>query len=219
MRFPVEAVDLIVFDCDGVILDSNELKSRAFFEVTRPHGEELARKFVDHHKAHAGVSRQEKFRYFVSEILKADPAVRRDLEAELTEAYAAICRTGLRTCRTIPGFREFLASLPATISNFVVSGGAETEVRQSLMERGLAGSFRRILGNPRSKRDNMILLDASGDLEGRGFYFGDGQLDHELAREFGLDFVFVSGASEWTDAVEGYSGHRIRDFRELIGGS
>ncbi len=219
MHFPVETVDLIVFDCDGVILDSNGMKSQAFFEVTRPYGEEMARKFVDYHKEHAGVSRQEKFRHFVAEILEADPAVRRELETELVEAYAAICRSGLRACRTIPGFRDFLTGLPPTISRFVVSGGAEVEVRRTLMERGLAGYFRRILGNPRSKRDNMILLSESGDLAGRGFYFGDGRLDHELATEFGLDFVFVSGASEWADAIDGYSGHRIRDFRELVGGS
>lgn len=215
MRFRTETYDLIVFDCDGVILDSNRVKSLAFFEVARRFGDEKAQRFVEYHKSHGGISRQEKFKYFVAEILRADPSSREVLEKELVDAFGESCRSGLRSCRTIGGIRSFLGRQPSDVRNFVVSGGSETEVREVLAERGLDRYFERILGNPRSKQENMQRLLDWGCLSGRGVYFGDARLDMELANQFDLDFIFVSGASEWADAAADLGGPRIYDFAEL----
>jgi phosphoglycolate phosphatase-like HAD superfamily hydrolase len=214
--FRPEDYDLFVFDCDGVILDSNGIKSQAFFDVALPFGQEQAERFVEYHKLRGGVSRQEKFKYFVAEILATKTADRESLEFELVEAYARICREGLQECAMIRGVRAFLASLPSSVRNYVVSGGAQTEVRQALKERQLDRFFSLILGNPRSKEQNMQQLFAAGALKGRGAYFGDARLDMELAQQFDLDFVFVSGASEWAQADVEFHGERIYDFRELL---
>ena len=216
MPFRPEDYDLFVFDCDGVILDSNGIKSQAFFDVALPFGEKQAERFVAYHQLRGGVSRQEKFKYFVAEILTAEPPDRESLEIELVEAYARICREGLQKCSMIPGVQAFLASLPRSVRNYVVSGGAQTEVRQALTERHLDQFFSLILGNPRSKQENMQQLFAAGALKGRGAYFGDARLDMELAQQFDLDFVFVSGASEWAEADVEFRGERIYDFREFI---
>jgi hypothetical protein len=63
----------------------------------------------------------------------------------------------------------------------------------------------------------MQHLLESGALEGRGAYFGDARLDMELAQQFRLDFVFVSGASEWAEVEMELQGERIYDFKELLG--
>jgi phosphoglycolate phosphatase-like HAD superfamily hydrolase len=211
-----EDYELFVFDCDGVILDSNRVKSQAFFDVVHRFGQERAEQFVAYHKLHGGVSRQEKFKYFVSEILDMDRADQAQLEHELAEAYGRICREGLQKCSMIPGIQAFLASLPTNIRNYVVSGGAQTEVREALQERRLDQFFSLVLGNPKSKQENMQHLFDSGALRGRGAYFGDARLDMELAQQFGLDFVFVSGASEWSRAEVEFQGERIYDFEELL---
>lgn len=216
MPFRPEGYDLFVFDCDGVILDSNEIKSQAFFDVALPFGQEKADRFVAYHKRHGGVSRQEKFKYLVTEILKLDPRDRESTTNELIEAYGRLCREGLETCPMIEGVQSFLASVPKPIRNYVVSGGAQTEVRHALRERDLDSFFSLILGNPRSKEANMQDLFDAGRLEGRGAYFGDARLDMELARQFGLDFVLVSGASEWKEAEVEFSGEQIYDFRDLL---
>jgi beta-phosphoglucomutase-like phosphatase (HAD superfamily) len=39
-----------IFDCDGVLLDSNRIKTQAIFEAAKPHGEEAAMKLVEYHK-------------------------------------------------------------------------------------------------------------------------------------------------------------------------
>ena len=216
MPFRAEDYDLFVFDCDGVILDSNGVKSQAFFDVALPFGEEQAERFVEYHKLRGGISRQEKFKYFVAEILAVETPDRESLEVELVEAYARICRDGLQKCSMIPGVQAFLASLPRSVRNYVVSGGAQTEVRQAIMERDLDPFFSLILGNPRSKRENMQQLFDAGALKGHGAYFGDARLDMELAQQYDLDFVFVSGASEWAEADMEFHGERINDFKEFL---
>ena len=216
MPFRPEEYELFVFDCDGVILDSNPVKSRAFFDAALPYGEDLARRLVDYHQLHGGISRQAKFAYFVAEILEADPSGRADLERALVDSYARICEVELARCPMIPGVKPFLTGLRASVRSFVVSGGAESEVRAALAQRHLDGFFEQVLGNPRSKESNMRDLFESGCLAGRGAYFGDAKLDMELAEQFGLDFVFVSGASEWADADRELRGDRIFDFEELL---
>src|SRR5210317_13281 len=60
----------IIFDCDGVILNSNKIKTEAFYEVTKHFGHEFAESLVNYHVANGGVSRYEKFKYFITQILQ-----------------------------------------------------------------------------------------------------------------------------------------------------
>ena len=56
--------DFYIFDCDGVILDSNNLKSRAYAEALTAEPLELVLEFVEYHKENGGISRYEKFKYY-----------------------------------------------------------------------------------------------------------------------------------------------------------
>ena len=58
------SLDCIVFDCDGVIMESVECKTRAFGRTVENHGPEAVAQLVEYHLAHGGVSRFEKFRWF-----------------------------------------------------------------------------------------------------------------------------------------------------------
>ena len=59
----------LVFDCDGVLLDSVPAKTQAFARLARPYGQEAEKRFVQFHQSHGGVSRYEKFAWFFREIL------------------------------------------------------------------------------------------------------------------------------------------------------
>lgn len=213
--FRADRFDCFVFDCDGVILDSNGVKSRAFHAAVRDFGEDRARALVEYHQARGGETRQAKFAYFVESILGRSLDDERALVERLVARFGEICREELRTCRTIPGVEAFLEALPPGSRRFVVTGGAQDEVRALLSERKLDGFFDLVLGNPASKLENMEQLAGDGAFEGRGVYFGDAELDLELAERFALDFVYVSGASEWAAGPERCADRSIVDFRAL----
>ena len=58
----------IIFDCDGVILNSNKLKTEAFKETLSNYKKELVDEFISYHESNGGISRYEKIRYFVEEL-------------------------------------------------------------------------------------------------------------------------------------------------------
>ena len=50
----------IVFDFDGVITDSVNVKTEAFYEIYKEYGEEIALRVTHHNNANKGVSRYKK---------------------------------------------------------------------------------------------------------------------------------------------------------------
>ena len=40
----------IIFDCDGVILNSNSVKTQAFYLIAKSFGDEIADSFIEYHK-------------------------------------------------------------------------------------------------------------------------------------------------------------------------
>ena len=58
----------IVFDFDGVIIESFDIKTQAFRELFKD--SDKVDKIVEYHKQNGGVSRYKKFRYIYREILK-----------------------------------------------------------------------------------------------------------------------------------------------------
>lgn len=215
MRCAVREYPVYVFDCDGVILDSNALKSEAFRAIAEPFGASVAAAFVDYHQQFGGLSRQHKIAWLLDQQLRIPGTERAGFAARLEAEFGRICRAGLQGCALVPGVREFLASLPATSRAWVVSGGAEDEVRAVLAAHGLSGHFAGIYGNPVSKRDNLRALQRQGCLEPCGLYLGDAELDMLLAEEFGLDFLYVYGFSEWRDGRAGCRWPQVADFTML----
>lgn len=201
-----------VFDCDGVMLQSNRLKSDAFARVLHAegHAPDKVDEFVAWHRATGGVSRFAKFARFYREILALD-----DWQARTDAACTAFgddVGKALRQCPTIPGLETLLAKLGERgVPLSVNTGGAQTEIRAVLKDRGLARQFETILGSPTTKRDNMLTLRDMELIAPGGIYLGDSELDYELASEFGLHFVYVAYESEWNegDAVTRAAGGTV----------
>ena len=58
----------LFFDCDGVILNSNKIKTDAFYKLALNFGELQAQKLVNHHLENGGISRYEKIKFFQKNI-------------------------------------------------------------------------------------------------------------------------------------------------------
>ena len=49
--------DAIVFDFDGTLVQSNKIKTWAFGELYKEHGEKIVQKIIDYNKEHEGIPR------------------------------------------------------------------------------------------------------------------------------------------------------------------
>lgn len=194
----------LVFDCDGVVLDSNKVKTEAFRTAALPWGAAAAEALVAYHVANGGISRYAKFAYFIDNVLpehtpQAVPGRDGpDLDALLT-AYAEVVRDGLMSCDIAEGLEDLRAAT-SHARWLIVSGGDQTELRAVFAARGLAEQFDGgIFGSPDTKEMILTRETALGSIRHPALFLGDSRYDQQAAEAVGLDFLFVSGWSEMSD--------------------
>lgn len=214
------AYSTFVFDCDGVILDSNCIKTKAFRAAALPWGTAAAESLVAHHVANGGVSRNRKFAYFLNSILPRyypEGVPGRDgpgLE-DLLRAYSQEVRRGLMTCAVADGL-ETLRSVTSDARWCIVSGGNQAELRAIFSARGLDTFFDAgIFGSPDSKEKILTRELAAGTIQKPALFLGDSRYDQEIASLAGFEFIFVSGWSEFAEWKAFVAEKRLRSVEHL----
>ena len=206
---------LAVFDCDGVILDSNRIKTDAFRSALSGEPEGLIDEFIHYHRTHGGISRYVKIRHFYEDIKKVENP-EPEIEATLNR-YAGIVRRELLTCPMTPGAKDLLEAFQSLgIPCVVNSGGDELELKDIFRKRGIDRYFTEVFGSPKTKSENMERLRGQPLFEMPAIYFGDALSDLKTAKEFGLEFVFISGVSEWEEGEDYCRRVSIPDYESFI---
>lgn len=209
---PLTAYKTLVFDCDGVVLDSNAIKTNAFYQAALEYGDEAARTLVSYHTANGGVSRYRKFQYFLENIVPecAAQTCGPNLD-KLLSRYASLVLQGLLTCEAAAGLHQ-LRNLTRASKWLIVSGGDQAELREIFARRKMGDLFDGgIFGSPDTK-DVILARELScANIEHPAIFFGDSKYDHSAAVSAGLDFTFVSSWTEvddwreWTTALNIYT--------------
>ncbi len=186
----------LVFDCDGVVLNSNKVKTEAFFKAALPYGAVAAQQLVDYHVARGGISRYKKFEWFIEHVVKGQS--RPSLE-ELLSAYAAEVRQGLLTCDIANGLQELRAKTQHA-NWLIVSGGDQQELRDVFTARNISDLFDGgIFGSPDSKDTILAREQECGNIRMPALFLGDSKYDVDVSTTAGLDCIFLSGWSEVQD--------------------
>lgn len=192
----------LIFDCDGVVLDSNRLKTEAFRTAALPYGDAATDALVSYHVANGGVSRYVKFSHFLEHIAPehAPETTGPGLEA-LLAAYAEAVRAGLLSCTVADGLDELRAAT-SRARWMIVSGGDQSELREIFATRRLDGYFDAgIFGSPDTKDEILARELATGTIRHPALFLGDSRLDRDAALRAALDFVFVTKWSEWVEGA------------------
>lgn len=208
----------LVFDCDGVLLDSNQLKTQAYYNTAITHGSSSAQAqaLVDHHVQYGGISRYPKYEFFLREIMHeqvTDAAVKK-----LLVSFADEIRQGLLTCAVAPGLERLREATPDA-RWMMVSGADQAELRALFAKRGLDHLFDGgIFGSPDNKDTILARELANGHLLEPAVFFGDSLYDHQAASRARIDFVFVSQWTEfsgWKDYIK-TNGIKVIERLELL---
>lgn len=183
-------IQAVVFDFDGVILDSAKIKTEAFVEVYHDRPEHQA-DIQAYHLANQGVSRFVKFRW-IAENLLGKPATEVEIK-ELGNRFSNIVLERVLASAHIPGSLEFLKFLEQNeVPAFVASGTPEEELRLIVEKRDLAGYFQGVFGTPKSKTEIIRNIQFKhGFASDHMLMLGDASTDFEAASETGLQFVGV----------------------------
>jgi phosphoglycolate phosphatase-like HAD superfamily hydrolase len=192
----LRAYQTLVFDCDGVVLDSNAIKTRAFYQAALPYGNAAARALADYHRSNGGISRYEKMQYFLDRIVPefADGSDGPGL-VDLLDSFAEIVSAELMRAPIAKDLGALRRSLDSRW--MIASGGDQEELRQVFAQRNLSDWFDGgIFGSPTPKDRILGQGIESGLIVPPALYLGDSTYDYRCASQAGLDFIFVSAWSE-----------------------
>jgi phosphoglycolate phosphatase-like HAD superfamily hydrolase len=193
----IKNYELVIFDCDGVILNSNQIKSKAFFEVARDYSVKAANELVEFNREKGGVSRNIKITYFIEEILPKY-GIHESSADKLLEEFGTYVFEGLSSCdvsEALPELRRECGHQKWA----VVSGGNQAELHRIFERRGLAKYFDLgVWGSPADKYQ-IIANHFDHFLPSNVLFIGDSKLDFKVANEFNFDFLFISAWTEFAD--------------------
>ena len=181
-------IKAIIFDFDGVLVESVDVKTKAFAKMFEEEGEEVVRKVTDYHLVNGGVSRVRKFEYYYEEILKRSLSDEK-LE-ELCDTFSRLVIDEVINSSYVKGAEEFLDEFYSKLDFYVASGTPEEELREIVKCRGMEMYFKGVYGSPRQKSEiaRKILLQ-NGYNSDEVVFIGDSITDLNGAQESGIRFI------------------------------
>lgn len=142
----------ILFDFDGVILDSMKIKGDGFVELFKEYSKASLQALETYHYANGGVSRFEKIRYFFNEILHTQVS-EKEVET-LAQQFAQIIAEKLFDSNNLIGETIDYIQNNFTHYNCHIVSGAEHQELNILCEHfGISQYFKSIQGSPTIKSD------------------------------------------------------------------
>jgi len=192
-----DGFSVVLFDFDGVILDSTGIKARGFVECFTAESAPAREAIHAYVVMHGGVSRYDKFRHIHERILGR--ALGADRLRDLCEQYGRIVVEQVACAPFVKGARELLEAIHLTTDCFVVSGTPQIELRALVRQREIDHMFKDVVGSPWPKTvltENIVRRYSSRD---RIVFIGDSITDYEAACHAGIAFLAVAGEA----AVQG----------------
>ena len=180
-------IKAVIFDVDGVLIESAEIKTQAFALLFTDYPDKVG-EIIDYHNKNAGLSRYVKFRYFYEKILgqQLSPAE----ETELGKEYSRLVLEQVLKAPLVPGTMEFLNQNKDRYRFFIASGTPENELKDIIACRGLSHFFQEVCGSPKQKEEIIEDILARYSFEKKETVFvGDAESDRSCAEQVGVFFV------------------------------
>ena len=201
--------EAVVFDFDGVLVDSEEIKVKAFEALYAEEGPEIVGEVVRYHRAHFGVSRLMKFKYFEETLLKRPYTP--ETEEDLARRFSEMVEGQVVGAPWMPGALEFLEHHSRSLPLYVASGTPDGEIQRIVEKRGIRRHFRGVYGSPPDKAGILARIVTQGGFHPeRVLMVGDARADHEGAMRAGVVFL---GCGRGQDG--GLTGPKIPDLTHL----
>ncbi len=202
MKFKV-----IVFDFDGVLLESVDIKDYAFKTLFKDYPEHLE-KIMEYHLSNNATVRFDKFRYITESILGKNYS--KEIEKSLSEKFSCLVYSRLVDCPFVPGAKEILDFFQDKIPIYLASRSPAAELEKILETRKLKKYFKKIYAVPWIKTDAIRDIINVEDIIPEDIVFvGDAHEDFRAARSTGVFFI-------GRDSGKSFHGEIIPIFKDMF---
>ncbi len=185
----------VVFDFDGTLINSNEIKQRAYRDTLS----DLvgAESFIDKILSESpDGTRREVISHCLECLAAADHAdvlITPETIDAFVQHYDRICIRRTSACEEIPGASWVLNELRMEYPLYINSGTPEVSLRTVVRNRSWDKYFKGVFGLPTTKVDNLVRIMRREMVEPDEFLFvGDRSCDLQASQLVGCPFVGVA---------------------------
>lgn len=208
----VKEFKLIFWDFDGVIKDSVEIKTKAYFSLFKPFGIDVAQKVRIHHTKNGGMSRFDKLPIYL-QWAGVEPSY--DVLADYCEKFSQLVLQGVIDSPWVEGAEKYLRSNKHNQIFVLVSATPQNELEYILRALNLAECFSRVYGAPTTKQDAIFKTIKDQNLDpSECLMIGDAIADLKASSSNQVPFLLRRHKSN-AQIFNSYLGPSVKDFVKL----
>ena len=183
-------IKCVVFDFDGTLVESNEIKRKVFYEVTKDIiGADLV---LDNLLSDPDAGdRYSIFNALTEKVKKSNkfsPSAK-----HLSDKYTQLCENNISKASEIYGALNTLKKLKRSGVNMFISSATPTRTLQRIITmRGWQRFFEEIMGAPEKKEDHLnYILYLTNYSVTEIVYVGDSEVDQKASLSLGCNFIGI----------------------------
>tara|TARA_B110000008_G_C16768767_1_gene483739 strand:- start:11 stop:733 length:723 start_codon:yes stop_codon:yes gene_type:complete len=199
----------VMWDFDGVIKDSVDIKTRAYQSLFMPYGSDIAKLVKEHHEANGGMSRFDKIPVYLS-FAGLDQS--EQVIEDFCDRFSRLVMNGVIESPWVPGVKEYLLESSTNQLFVIVTATPQAEIEIILDRLGISKCFRKVYGAPIKKElaiSNAMKIFALSPSE--VIMIGDSKSDLEAATRNSIPFLLRRTIIN-NDLVKSYNGPQFEDL-------
>lgn len=171
----------IIFDFDGVILDSVPTKTEAFKKLFEGFPSEPINQLLQFHQQNGGISRYIKIKYFFEEILN-QPISKEEI-LKYADQYSKLTKNELTDPKyLIRDTVDFIKSNHQKYNMHIASGADENDLKHICSQLDLSKYFESIDGSPKNKNEIVHnIIEKNNYNKAETILVGDSINDYEAS--------------------------------------
>ena len=203
---------IMVFDFDGVIIDSAEVKideyRNLFSQFTK--NETTLNEIINIYKNSAGIPRETTLKKVFKVVL--DKTISNQEVEDLSLDFSKRIFQRLETIEPLKGVLEYL-TIHREVNKYIISGAPNSDVSYLTKKLKLSKYFKSIKGGPLNKKNEMINIRKLTNVKAQEIvYFGDQKNDCIAAKSAGVGFIGINAGSN----LDKMKCIKFSDFKKLI---
>jgi phosphoglycolate phosphatase-like HAD superfamily hydrolase len=202
----------IIFDFDGVIAESVQVKTDAFATLYEQYGDNIVNKVIEHHEANGGMSRFEKIKLYHESYLKK--VINNNEVEELATRFSELVVKKVIDSPYVPGVLDYIQNSHKQYKLFISTGTPTNEMKMILTGRRIIQYFEDVFGSPEIKDLHIEkILSIYKYIPDELIFYGDATVDIDAADKANIPFVLIKNNCNKNLAIR-YSGKKISNFNK-----
>jgi HAD superfamily hydrolase (TIGR01549 family) len=203
----------IIFDFDGVVAESVQVKTEAFGNLYKLYGDNIVKKVIKHHETNGGMSRFEKIKLYHKSFLNK-VITNQEIEV-LANQFSKLVVNKVVESPYVPGVLDYIQKCTKKYRLFISTGTPTNEMSQILDRRGISKYFIEVYGSPEKKYAHISKIMSKYDYHPNELiFYGDANTDIDAAEKANIPFVLIKNSFN-EKLVNSFKGKIINNFKGL----